>query len=315
MNAVQTDFLWLLAGIGSILIVASITGYLLAWKYSPDGSNEAIENLNARIEAWWLMVILLSIAFLGGKTGVLILFAFCSFAALREFATLTNTRQADHVALVGAFFVVLPIQYISIGTGWYGFYSIFIPVWAFLLMPIAAAIRGDTNQFLVRVAETQWALMICVFCASHVPALLNLEIEGYEGRNVLLIAFLVVVVQLSDVLQYVWGKLFGKTKVAPRLSPSKTLEGLVGGIASATLIGASLWWLTPFTPLEAGALSLVITVMGFFGGLVMSAIKRDRGVKDWGHMIAGHGGFIDRLDSVVFSAPVFFHLVRFGWTP
>ena len=264
MSEFHSDFLWLVLGIGGVLVTASVIGYVLAWRYSPDGSNEAIENLNARIEAWWLMVILLSIAFMGGKTGVVILFAFCSFAALREFATLTNTRQADHVALAGAFFVVLPVQYITIGTGWYGFYSIFIPVWAFLLMPIAAALRGDTNQFLVRVAETQWALMICVFCASHVPALLNLDIPGYEGQNVLLIAFLVVVVQSSDVLQYVWGKLFGKTKVAPKLSPSKTLEGLIGGVLSATLIGASLWWLTPFTPLEAGALSLVITLMGFF---------------------------------------------------
>jgi phosphatidate cytidylyltransferase len=156
--------------------------------------------------------------------------------------------------------------------------------------------------------------MICVFCASHVPALLTLTIPGYEGRNVLLIAFLVIVVQLSDVLQYVWGKLFGRTKIAPKLSPSKTVEGFIGGIASATLIGASLWWITPFTPFQAGLLALIITLMGFFGGLVMSAIKRDRGVKDWGHIIEGHGGLIDRLDSVVFSAPIFFHLVRYWWS-
>ena len=121
------------------------------------------------------------------------------------------------------------------------------------------------------------------------------------------------VVQSSDVLQYVWGKLLGKTKIAPELSPSKTVEGFVGGALSATLVGAGLSWMTPFGMLNAALLSLVIVVMGFFGGLVMSAIKRDRGVKDWGHMIAGHGGFIDRLDSVVFSAPVFYHLVRYGW--
>jgi len=82
---------------------------------------------------------------------------------------------------------------------------------------------------------------------------------------------------------------------------------------SATLIGAGLSWMTPFTPLQAALLSLIIVLMGFFGGLVMSAIKRDRGVKDWSDLIAGHGGFIDRLDSVVFSAPIFFHAVRYGW--
>ena len=222
--------------------------------------------------------------------------------------------RADHWSLVAAFFVVLPYQYYLIWIDWYGMYAIFIPVYVFLLLPIVSALRGETDNYLVRVAEVQWALMICVFCASHVPALLNLQIRGYEGRNVMLIAFLIVVVQLSDVLQYVWGKLLGRHKIAPRLSPSKTIEGFAGGVLSVTLIGAGLWWMTPFTVLQAGLLAFVIALLGFFGGLVMSAIKRDRGVKDWGHVIPGHGGFIDRLDSVVFSAPIFFHLVRYWWT-
>jgi len=260
------------------------------------------------------MVVLMGLALIGGKTGVTLLFGFCSFAALREFITLTDTRRADHWALAAAFFVVLPAQYYLIWIEWYGLYSIFIPVYAFLLMPIIAAARGDTDHFLIRIAEVQWALMICVFATSHVPALLSLDIAGYEGRNVLLIAFLVIVVQISDVLQYVWGKLLGRTKIAPKLSPSKTVEGFVGGALSATAVGAGLSWMTPFTPLQAAFLALVIVLMGFFGGLVMSAIKRDRGVKDWGNLIAGHGGFIDRLDSVVFSAPIFFHLVRYGWS-
>jgi phosphatidate cytidylyltransferase len=162
-------------------------------------------------------------------------------------------------------------------------------------------------------SKIQWGLIICVYCISHVPALLALNIPGYEGRNLLLIAFLVIVVQSSDVLQYVWGKLFGKHKVAPDVSPSKTVEGLVGGVLSATALGAALFWITPFNPWQAALMALAINVMGFFGGLVMSAIKRDRGVKDWGHMIEGHGGMLDRLDSVAFAAPVFFHLTRYGW--
>jgi len=314
MSAASSDLIHLVLGIFGVLIVASVIGYVLQRRLSPDGSNAAIENLNARIKAWWAMVILIGIAFLAGRTGVILLFAFCSFAALREFITLTNTRRADHWALAAAFFVALPLQYYLLWAEEYGIFSIFIPVYAFLFMPIIAVLRGDTERFLIRIAEVQWALMICVFCASHVPALLTLHIPGYEGRNVLLIAFLVIVVQLSDVLQYVWGKLFGRHKIAPKLSPSKTVEGFVGGIVSATLIGAALWWITPFTPLQAGLLAFVITLMGFFGGLVMSAIKRDRGVKDWGHLIEGHGGLIDRLDSVVFSAPIFFHLVRYWWS-
>ena len=162
----------------------------------------------------------------------------------------------------------------------------------------------------------QWGLMICVYCISHVPALLTLDIPGYEGRNLLLIVFLVLVVQSSDVLQYVWGKLFGKHKVAPEVSPSKTVEGLVGGVLSRH--GARRGAVVDHAVQRRGrprCMALAINVMGFFGGLVMSAIKRDRGVKDWGHMIEGHGGMLDRLDSVVFAAPIFFHLTRYWWTP
>lgn len=308
------DLLFLLGIIVGLLVVATGIGTVLERRYSPNGENEAIENLTARIRAWWAMVVLIGIAFLAGKTGVVILFALCSFAALREFVTLTNARRADHWTLAIAFFIVIPLQYWLVWAEEYGIYSIYIPVYCFLLAPIISALRGETENFLVRVAEVQWALMICVYCASHVPALITLDIPGYEGRGVLLIAFLVVVVQISDVLQYVWGKLLGRRKIAPRLSPSKTVEGFVGGVASATVIGAALYWLTPFTPVQAGLMAFVIALMGFFGGLVMSAIKRDRGVKDWGHTIEGHGGFIDRLDSVVFSAPIFFHLTRYWWT-
>ena len=314
MTMPHPDLVAVLAGLLCVLVVASAIGYVLERRLSPDGSHAVIENLNHRIRAWWVMIVLMGLALIGGKAGVTLLFAFCSFAAFREFITLTTTHRADHWALAVAFFVVLPLQYYLIWIDWYGLFSILIPVYAFLLMPIIAALRGDTDDFLVRIAEVQWALMICVFCISHVPALLSLEIVGFEGRNVLLIAYLVIVVQMSDVLQYVWGKLLGRTRIAPNLSPSKTVEGFIGGGLSAVAVGAALSWMTPFTLLQAAFLSLVIVLMGFFGGLVMSAIKRDRGVKDWGHLIAGHGGFIDRLDSVVFSAPIFFHLVRWGWS-
>ncbi len=304
----------LLGGVAAILILATLIGQILRARLDPGGTNPVIENLNARIAAWWGMVALLAIAFLAGRTGVILLFALLSFAALREFLSLTVKQAADHWSLAASFFVILPVQYWLIWTDWYGFYSIFIPVYAFLLLPVVSALHGSTRNFLVRIAETQWALMICVFCISHVPALLTLQIPGFEGRNVMLIAWLIFVVQLSDVLQYVWGKLLGRRKVAPNLSPSKTWEGLIGGTLSATLIGASLWWMTPFSLTAAAGMCLVITLMGFFGGLVMSAIKRDKGVKDWGHLIAGHGGFIDRLDSVIFAAPIFFHLTRYWYS-
>jgi phosphatidate cytidylyltransferase len=303
----------LFAGIGAVLVIASLVGYALKTVVAKGRPHAVIDNLNARIKAWWVMVLVISGAFLFGKDGVIVLFLFISFVALREFMTLTYTRSGDHNALAASFFIVLPAQYFFIYIEWYGLYSIFIPVYAFLILPILEVTAGDTTRFLERAAKMQWGLMVCVFCISHVPALLTLEIPGYEGRNILLIVFLVLVVQSSDVLQYVWGKLFGKHKIAPDVSPSKTLEGLVGGVLSATALGASLWWITPFTVWQAALMALAVNVMGFLGGLVMSAIKRDRGVKDWGHMIEGHGGMLDRLDSVVFAAPVFFHATRYWW--
>ena len=309
----MSDDTRLFLGLVSVLVIASLVAGVLSWR-SEKPLPATLENLNARIKAWWIMVAGISVAFLFGAGGVILLFAFVSFAALREYVTLTNTRHADRWTLLGMFLIIVPAQYYLIWIDWYGLYSIFVPVYCFLAMPALTAIRGDTSRFLERVSEQQWGIMLSVYCISHVPALVTLPIPGNEGRGLLLIAFLIATVQGSDVLQYIFGKLFGRHKVAPSISPSKTWEGLIGGIASASLLGAGLYWLTPFSPLEAGALAALACIMGFFGGLVASAIKRDRGVKDWGHMIEGHGGMLDRADSLVFAAPVFFHIVRYAWT-
>lgn len=306
---------WLFAGTLGVLLLATVIGGLLKWRVAKGGPHSVIDNLNSRINAWWVMVLLIGLSFIVGKTGVILLFAFMSFAALREYITLAYTRTGDHMALVLMFYVALPMQYFLIWIEWYGLFSIFIPVHVFLVLPILASLRGDTTRFLERTAKMQWGLMICVFCVSHVPALLTLDIPGYEGRGLLLIAYLIAVVQGSDVLQYVWGKLLGRRRVAPELSPSKTWEGLIGGVASATLLGAAMYGITPFSFWQSALIAMAICAMGFLGGLVMSAIKRDRGVKDWGSMIEGHGGMLDRLDSVVFAAPMFFHVVRFWWVP
>ena len=297
------------AGVTGILTVASLIGFILSRRYREEPGKSVVENLNTRIRAWWVMVILLSGALMFGPQPVIVLFAFVSFAALREFITLTPTRRADHSALFLGFFVVLPAQYMLVWIKWYGLFTILIPVYVFLMLPALAVVSSDTKNFLSRTAEAQWGVMVCVYCISHVPALLMLRIAHCDLT--LLLVFLVLVVQASDVLQYIWGKLFGRHKIAPVVSPSKTVEGFVGGVLSATVLGAGLWWLTPFKVWQAAAMSLLITIMGFLGGLVMSAIKRDRGVKDWGNLIEGHGGMLDRLDSLCFAAPVFFHLTRY----
>ena len=232
-----------------------------------------------------------------------------------EAATPTFTPTPDSYPRPGPLGLLFTVLVALIG-GVFGIFGAFmgeLQTGGLLLLPILAAVGGDTRRFLERTSKIQWGLMVCVFCISHVPALLTLQIPGFEGRNLLLIAFLVIVVQGSDVLQYVFGKLFGRHPLAPSLSPSKTWEGLVGGVAGATLLGAALHVITPFSALAAAALAFVLCLMGVLGGLVMSTIKRDRGVKDWGTLIEGHGGMLDRLDSVIFAAPVFFHLVRFFW--
>ena len=304
-------FYYLMAGVAGLLTLASLIGFILGKRARSDSSRAVVDNLNSRVRAWWMMIAVFAVAFLLGKDATLLLFAFTSFFALREFITLTPTRRGDHLPLSLSFFVLIPVQYLLIGDNWYGVFAIFIPVYAFLLLPAFAALAGDTEQFLERTAKIQWAVMVTVYCVSHAPALLLLDIPGYQGQNALLIFYLLLVVQLSDVLQYVCGKLFGKTRIAPVVSPSKTVEGFVGGGLGATLVGGAMWWITPFSPWQALGLSFIIVLMGFLGGLALSAVKRSLGAKDWGSMIEGHGGMLDRIDSVAFAAPIFFHLTRY----
>ena len=305
----------LFGGTLDILTVASVIGYVLKARVTSEGGRKVVDNLVSRTNAWWVMAAVFGGALAIGKLAPVFLFSFTSFLALREFITLTPTRRGDHRSLFWAFFVILPLQYWTLAREWYGLFSILIPVYAFLFIPVRNAIAGDTEHFLERTAKIQWGLMIAVYSVSHAPALVTLlEIPGYTG-NAKLLFFLVFVAQISDVLQYVWGKTCGRHPIAPKLSPNKPIEGFVGGSLSAIAAGTALWWATPFTPLQAAGMSAVIVLMGFFGGLVMSAIKRDRGVKDYGAMIEGHGGMLDRIDSLCFSAPVFFHLVRYFCVP
>jgi phosphatidate cytidylyltransferase len=310
----REKMLWAFGGVLAVLILASLIGAILSKRVKSDSGRATVDNLKARVNAWWVMILVLAVVFALGNTATLVLFAFASFFALREFITLTPTRHSDYVPLLLTFFVLLPAQYLLIACHQYGTFAIFIPVYGFLLLPATATFAGDTHEFLERSAKIQWAGMICVYCISYAPALLLLNIPGYDDSNSLLLFYLLLIVQLSDVLQYVFGKLFGRTKLAPVVSPSKTVEGLIGGGLSTTLIGGALAWMTPFTRPQALVISFVIVVMGVLGGLTLSAMKRGLGAKDWGVMIEGHGGMLDRMDSVSFAAPVFFHIVRFFYS-
>ena len=299
----------LIGGVVLLLAVASIIGWAIAQRVTSDAARETVRNLNARIKAWWVMVAIFAVAFVFGKAVPILLFVAVSFYCLREFYSLTPTHPSDHPAMAAAFYIFLPLQYWLVWIDWVTMLTIAIPVYAFLALPVLSMLKGVTADYLQRVAKIQWGLMLAVFCISHAPALLMLDLGGTPP--VQLLFFLVAVVQLSDVLQYVAGKLFGRHKMAPNVSPSKTWEGLILGGLAATGVGAGLWWITPFSPMEAASMAFAIVVAGALGGLVLSAVKRSLGAKDWGVMIEGHGGALDRMDSVTFAAPLFFHLVNY----
>ncbi|MDO4919009.1 phosphatidate cytidylyltransferase [Kocuria sp.] len=315
----------LVGGLLVFLVLATVVAEVLYRRARSEGLRATLLNVRHRIYAWWLMAGVLVACLALGETAVVLLFLGLSLLALREFVHLVPEGERDRRVVVWTMAVLCPLHFWFVWEHWYGMYAIFIPVYAFLFLPVLLALSGRTESFLHRAALAQWGLMVCVYALSYLPAVLQLPVAVHSGKEAAdgspvgaggveagsLLLFLVVVVQGSDVLQYLWGKTTGRHRIAPTVSPNKTWEGFVGGVLSATALGAGLWWLTPFTPWQAGVLALVSCLLGFVGGLVMSSLKRDRGIKDFGASIPGHGGILDRLDSLIFAAPVFFHLTRF----
>lgn len=301
----------LFGGVLFLLLIATLVVRRERSRHKTDSRRNTLDNLNARIRAWWKMCAIFAAAIVLGRIGSLILFGIISFLAMREYMTLVPTRRGDHRTLFWSFFVIMPLQYYLVGMQWYLLFAVMIPVLACVFIPPSIAIAGDTEQFLERASKIQFGIMVCVYSLSHAPALLQLKIPGYEGHDARLLLYLVIVDQMSNVLQYFWDTLIGKHKIAWRVSPNKTWEGFAGGVLSGTALGAALWWATPFTLLQSAGVSLLICVLGFNGSLVMSAIKRDIGIKDFGIVIERHGGILDRIDSLCFAAPIFFHLVRY----
>jgi phosphatidate cytidylyltransferase len=303
---------------GVLVLLASVTTVVQVLQRRPDSGLDTglLETFARRVRAWWLLCAVLAAAFYIGTTATVVLFALISFWALREFITLTPTRPGDHRALFWVFFLFTPLQYVLVGMRRYELYTVLIPVYASLIVPARIALSGDSKRFLERVAKIQAGLMICVYCLSHAPALLTLDLSKASaepvgsGANMRLLFFFVVMVQLGDALQYAWAQLPSKHVIAPTIHPGKTWEGLLGGTASLALIGAVLGLATPFSPWMAAVMSAVIALMGFGGAMTMSAIKRDRSVKDYGTLVEGHGGVLDVVDSICFAAPVFFHMTR-----
>lgn len=292
-----------MAGILGLLVVASV----VAWRLTRRGPAEKYLELVQRVRSWWVMVAVFAIAIAIDRRLSVAFFAFVSFLALKEYFSLIPTRRADRRVLFWAY-LSIPLQYYWVYRGWYGIFIVFIPVWMALVVPARMVLIGETRNFLRAVGTIQWGLLTMVFGISHQAYLLVLPPEGGAA----LVLYLVVLTQLNDVAQYVWGKTIGRRQVVPTVSPNKTVEGLIGGIVTTTVLAILLApLLTPLTQAHAIAAGLMIGAGGFLGDITISAVKRDIGVKDAGTMLPGHGGVLDRINSLTFTAPMFFHFVRF----
>lgn len=269
------------------------------------------EGLLQRLKSWWIMASIFFIALVSNRIVSIIFFGFISFWAFKEYITILDTRRADHRALFWAF-LTIPIQYFWIAIHWYGMFIIFIPVYMFLFLPIRQVLAKETTGFLSSTSKIQWGLMAFVFGLSHMAYLLNMpNAAASQSNGQSLLLFLVILTELNDIFQFIWGKTLGHKKIVPTVSPNKTWAGFIGGVLTTVLVSIFFKFLTPFDMKATLIISFVIAVSGFCGDVVMSAVKRDAGVKDFSDLIPGHGGMLDRMDSLCYTAPLFFHIVRY----
>jgi phosphatidate cytidylyltransferase len=267
-------------------------------------------SLRLRIKSWWIMAVVFMVAILLNRVISVIFFAFVSFLTLKEYFTLIPTRRVDRTLLFWTYLAV-PVQYLWVGLESYGMFLIFIPVYMFLFLPIHMVVTGDPKGFLRAAGTLHWGLMTTVFSLSHAAFLLILP-PGDRPAGAGLLLFLVFLTQFNDVSQFIWGKLLGRRKVVPMVSPGKTWGGLLGGVMTTIILSLVIApYLTPMGSLGAFFAGIIIGVAGFFGDVTISSLKRDLGIKDTGGMIPGHGGVLDRVDSLVYTAPLFFHFVKY----
>jgi phosphatidate cytidylyltransferase len=300
-----------------ILIVVSVTAFLLTFRERADAHDEAwhaeLKNFRKLLGTSWFMVVVFWMAWAMGDTMATLLFALIAFFALREFITLSPTRRGDHRSLVLAFFVVLPIQFWLVGTEHFDLFTVFIPVYVFLAIPVVSALAGDPQRFLERNAKLQWGIMVCVYGMSHVPALLLLDFRNYEGKGAFMVFFLVMVVQTCMLVQHIVTRRLKRPPSAPEVSSSFNWYSWFLGMVVGSFVGGVLSFITPFKPGQALAMAFVACVAGSMGHLVMKALKRDRGVTAWGQRgmsVTGANGLLDRVDALCFAAPIFFHSAR-----
>ena len=295
-----------------VLLVASLVWFALSLRELGEPAQRRHERFARDLRAVWIGAVLFWLAWMSGPVGATLLFGIVSFLALREFITLMHTRRGDHRGLILAFFVVLPLQFVFAGGRWFDLFTVFIPVYVFLAIPVASALAGDPGRFLERNAKIQWGIMVCVYGLSHAPALLLLEFPGYAGRGAFLLFFLVVATASAQIAQEAASRHLRALPAARHIDRGFSTRAWWLGTLAAGLIGAAMYWATPFKPLQAFVLGALAGGAGTLGDLVMRALKRDAGVTSWGNAgaVTGAVGLLDRIAPLAFAAPIFFHLTR-----
>jgi phosphatidate cytidylyltransferase len=304
---VPENSLYVMMAIFSILVSATLILLFMRIKNNTTDYTE----LRQRIKSWWWMIGIIFIALALSKTTAIVFFGFLSFLALKEFLSIVPTRQSDRRIIFWAY-VSIPINYYWVSIGWYGMFIIFIPVYVFMFFSVGMVLIGETKGFIRSAGILHWAVMISVFCISHIAYLLVLEEKNTAAGNIGLVLFLIFITEFNDVSQYVWGKMLGKHKILPEVSPNKTWEGFLGGVFTITLCAGILApLLTPLSFLMGLGAGMILSIGGFFGDTVISSVKRDLQIKDTGNLIPGHGGILDRMDSLIFTAPLFSHFLYY----
>ena len=265
-------------------------------------------NFKQRLKSFWLIVVLFTVALAFTKIFAFVFIAFITYLALKEFLSLIPTRRADRRVLLWAY-LIIPIQFYFIYHNWGVMFYLLVPLYMFLFIPIRMALIGETEGFLKSCGTIHWGLMTTVYSLGYLAMYLIIPAErSPAGGGVGMLLCILSLTVLNDFFQFFFGTLFGKRKILPKVSPNKTWEGFIGGVLATTI--TALFVAPYLTPLNLGQsifAGLGIGVIGFLGDVTMSAIKRDIGVKDTGSLLPGHGGILDRLDSLIFTAPLFFH--------
>ncbi|MDX8431125.1 MAG: phosphatidate cytidylyltransferase [Candidatus Algichlamydia australiensis] len=294
------------------LVGLLLTFQIFAWLFP----TKKFSDLKKRLIAWWIIFGVFALLFLTRNWCITLFWMGISYLALKEYFQAVP-KLSEHKRVRLWLYLSLPIQYLLILTNSFIGFLIFIPVYVYLCIPVRMIIAGTPKEFLHSIGTMFWGIMMMGYSLSYIAFLSTYSTQmQFEAGPLGLVLYLLILTEINDASQYIWGKLFGKRKIVPLISPKKTYEGCFGGILT-TIIFAAL--LSPFlTPTHFGFATFVgilVGVGGFLGDVTMSALKRDVQIKDFGRLLPGHGGLLDRIDSLIFTAPLFFYLIywKFGY--